>query len=738
LKYFIILLISFSLHAQTLSLTKGWNLLGVDQNISDLSTLNQTKLIWKYDTNQSQWHVKVFDQNLSSLESFPQITVLNANDGFWALSLSDLNLSLSKQSTWFKPTKETTWQWQLLDTVNEGYAVTIYDIDLFDSSTELISRLQNNGKKVMCYFSAGSYEEWRSDKSDFQSSVLGNTLDGWENEKWLDIRSENVKTIMRSRIELAKTKGCDGVEPDNVDGYTNNSGFNLTASDQLIFNRFLAQVAHENGLFIALKNDLDQINELVNDFDLAVNEQCHEYNECDKLQPFLDQNKPVFNAEYHQNYLDDTNRTQLCQQARAQGLQTLILSLDLNDSFRYSCNRQDDILNGFGVGFGGSSAFRFNAEDGSSIYVNSTDVMINENIEYNSYYANIKDFNTSAFDELQTTLSSSKFLTIWVTKGWHEGWFNIAKVNEAVEAGKIPVFIYWYFGDTLVDHMPTQEEIDTYYTDVQRFTDLIKGVNGHKIVIMEPEFNKQPVLNDPTTFINFISIAIDTVKTNDKNTTISLCMTDTGNRSSTRTYESCGYTNCALGDKSAWDSTKPIYEALIDKLDFISFQQMLGQFSRDPSNPGTFSEPNPTTYTEEDLGIEYLHQRIANFGQYIYDTYQKPAFLPYIAFATATWEDANSDGTVQTNEVNTSGWEQHASNFYEALEHDTLRKHNLFGFSVMSLFDNPAHDKGGYQYFMQNEYHIGIIKSSAVDDVDNGTNGDIVGKGTILESVFNP
>lgn len=42
---------------------------------------------------------------------------------------------------------------------------------------------------------------------------------------------------MQARLDLAVQKGCDGVEPDNVDGYQNNSGFPLTAQDQLAYNR---------------------------------------------------------------------------------------------------------------------------------------------------------------------------------------------------------------------------------------------------------------------------------------------------------------------------------------------------------------------------------------------------------------------------------------------------------------------------------------------------------------------
>lgn len=240
---------------------------------------------------------------------------------------------------WYQPAPLARWQWQLQGTINTTYNVEIYDIDLFDSSAALIAQLQATGKRVICYFSGGSYENWRSDAGSFNASDLGNTLDGWPGERWLDIRSDNVKTIMRARLDLAVSKGCDGIEPDNMDGYTNNSGFPLTAADQLAYNSFMANEAHQRDLSVGLKNDLDQVSELVDYFDFAVNEQCHEYAECDLLAPFIAANKAVLNAEYQSVYVTDSAaRNTLCIDAVNRQFSTLVLPLDLDDSFRYACN----------------------------------------------------------------------------------------------------------------------------------------------------------------------------------------------------------------------------------------------------------------------------------------------------------------------------------------------------------------------------------------------------------------
>jgi len=239
-----------------------------------------------------------------------------------------------------KLTPQSSWQWQLLGAVNTSYDVDVYDIDLFDSNSSLIASLHDSGKTVICYFSVGSYEEWRDDAALFDAAVLGNNLDDWEGERWLDIRHESLQTIMTNRLDLAVEKGCDGVEPDNMDGYTNSTGFALNGDDQLLYNQFIANEARQRGLLVGLKNDLDQIVTLEPFFDFAVNEECHYYNECDALQPFIDAGKPVFNAEYAQQYVDNTegSRDIMCEQSRNAGFHTLVLPIDLNDSFRFSCD----------------------------------------------------------------------------------------------------------------------------------------------------------------------------------------------------------------------------------------------------------------------------------------------------------------------------------------------------------------------------------------------------------------
>ncbi|KAF2867967.1 glycoside hydrolase superfamily, partial [Massariosphaeria phaeospora] len=173
----------------------------------------------------------------------------------------------------------------------------VIDIDLFDTSKETISDLKAS-KKVICYFSAGSQEGWRSDSDEFKNGDVGNALDGWPDEKWVDVKSDNVRNIMKKRIKMAAENGCTAIDPDNVDGFVSQDGFGYDKSAYVDYLRFLAQEAQTNNLAIGLKNAVDLIPEVVNFMQFAINEQCHEFRECDQYKPFTAANKAVFNIEY--------------------------------------------------------------------------------------------------------------------------------------------------------------------------------------------------------------------------------------------------------------------------------------------------------------------------------------------------------------------------------------------------------------------------------------------------------
>ncbi len=253
-----------------------------------------------------------------------------AKDSILFTGLPAFLLLHGKQAVW-QPKPGTSWQWQLSGTLDTSLDVRMYDVDLVETPAAALADLHAAGRKVICYMSAGSWEKYRPDAGRYPETILGNTLDGWPDEKWVDFRQIDILgPILEARMDLAVAKGCDGIEPDNIDGYTNNTGFPLSAADQLRFNQWLADQAHGRGLSIGLKNDLNQVPELAASFDWALNEQCFQYNECDLLLPFVRMGKAVFGVEYTGSTAD------FCPGANSRNFDWLKKNIKL-DAWRQSC-----------------------------------------------------------------------------------------------------------------------------------------------------------------------------------------------------------------------------------------------------------------------------------------------------------------------------------------------------------------------------------------------------------------
>jgi hypothetical protein len=242
--------------------------------------------------------------------------------------VSALSFSAAQTSTnsvFWQPPLNTSWQWQLSSVPKPANLLNVgmYDVDGFDAPASLITAMHNKGIHAVCYVSVGTWENWRPDAAAFPAAVKGKG-NGWPGEKWLDIRAINaLAPIMIARFEMCKSKGFDAVEPDNVDGYSNKTGFPLTAAQQLTYNRWIANTVHSFGMSVALKNDVDQVKPLLPYFDFAINEECFTYEECDTLTPFIAANKAVFEVEYK------LNKAEFCPQANALNFNAMKKTEDL-------------------------------------------------------------------------------------------------------------------------------------------------------------------------------------------------------------------------------------------------------------------------------------------------------------------------------------------------------------------------------------------------------------------------
>ena len=238
------------------------------------------------------------------------------------------------ETTWWAPELGQTWQVQYVDDLDLTMDVEIYNLDLFETSRENIQTLHSRGIKVVCYLNAGAWEDWRPDSDTFPERVLGDDYQGWPGECWLDIRQiDLLAPIMTARLDICAEKGFDGVDPDNLDGYQNATGFEITAEDQLAYNTWLAAEAHQRGLGIGLKNDPEQASALVMDFDWATTESCFFEGWCDLLTPFIEKSKPVLAIEYTEN---DVGLDNICSQASELSIDVILKHRQL-DAWRESC-----------------------------------------------------------------------------------------------------------------------------------------------------------------------------------------------------------------------------------------------------------------------------------------------------------------------------------------------------------------------------------------------------------------
>lgn len=227
-----------------------------------------------------------------------------------------------------------TFEWRLDDLPN-SYTTTaeVVDIDAFSATPELITNLQAQGKIVIAYLSVGSVENFREDASDFPDSVVGNVYEGFEDEKWLDIREiDLIAPVLRARFDMIAAKGFDAIEPDNINGYQNNTGFSLTVQDAAVFSRWLIEEAHSRDLGLGQKNAEELISEMVDEFDWILSEGAYADSFADQLAPYITANKAVFLTEYTDQISTTDFINNVCPYALEKGYSAVLKNRDLTDT----------------------------------------------------------------------------------------------------------------------------------------------------------------------------------------------------------------------------------------------------------------------------------------------------------------------------------------------------------------------------------------------------------------------
>ncbi len=235
---------------------------------------------------------------------------------------------------WSIPTGVVSWQWVLNhpfdvsnssdlgtdDSLADGSPAptpTVYDIDAIINPASTVAALHARGAHVICYIESGSAGDYYSASQEgipttyydqLQSAgVLGNTLPGYPQERFVNITSPAAVSVVEAEInQQCAAKGFDAVETDldeTYTGYDGSTGFPLTESNEQTFLTTIADYIHSLGLGWIAKNLVDTGDNFATVMeplaDGLLTENCNQWNQCGQASTYIANGKGVLNAEYN-------------------------------------------------------------------------------------------------------------------------------------------------------------------------------------------------------------------------------------------------------------------------------------------------------------------------------------------------------------------------------------------------------------------------------------------------------
>lgn len=244
------------------------------------------------------------------------------------------------KDNYYKPLIGDSFEWCLdsiaLTQVNQ-YTCKIIDVDAFSATKELVDAFHARGIKVIAYISVGTIENYRPDSTLLPLEIIGNIYPAWPDERFLNIREiEKMKPFIVSRFDMIKQKGFDGIEPDNMDGYNEINGFDLTLNDTKLFCEWIIEEAHNRGLSIGQKNTEELTPSLYKKFDWALTEDVFNLNTQNDYSQYISVNKPVFSAEYTDVMSTTDFNTFVCSKAKQLKYFAFLKHRDLTQ-WKYEC-----------------------------------------------------------------------------------------------------------------------------------------------------------------------------------------------------------------------------------------------------------------------------------------------------------------------------------------------------------------------------------------------------------------
>ncbi|ORX57831.1 hypothetical protein BCR36DRAFT_409294 [Piromyces finnis] len=225
------------------------------------------------------------------------------------LTFAAASLLLGSAKAYWKPNQSQTYNIMLYEGHPDFHSekADIVEIDIIHE--DHLKEFHKLGKKVICYFSGGTAEDFRDDYKEYfkHEGLVKNKYPEWDGERFVDVRKDSLKPIIKARMQKAINMGCDAIDVDNLDLYqarpVKNEWSNpLTKEEAITFATWVGNTAHSMGIAVGLKNCFDIVDNVGKYFDFGISEDCARKSECQYYKNFIKTGKPVFAINYSLSY----------------------------------------------------------------------------------------------------------------------------------------------------------------------------------------------------------------------------------------------------------------------------------------------------------------------------------------------------------------------------------------------------------------------------------------------------
>jgi hypothetical protein len=220
----------------------------------------------------------------------------------------------------YVPPANVRWLAQLDGAVDIQQEADLFYLDPEQQSADDLATLRAQGRHYLCYLSAGSVESFRDDAAEFPAHAIGNALESYPRERWLDVRDGAVRGLMAKRVTALAAFGCAGVPPSSLSVHAADTGFDLTLTDALDYAGWLAERIHAAGMSAGLTGPSALTTELWPRFDFGLAISCVNGSGCSEYEPFASAKKSVLHLEV----AAEADAFAVCNAAKSLGFDALI------------------------------------------------------------------------------------------------------------------------------------------------------------------------------------------------------------------------------------------------------------------------------------------------------------------------------------------------------------------------------------------------------------------------------